>query len=173
MAASATPSIQFHSGNFTPIYLDEDDREDEDEDEDEDERHEKIPPVFVVPGAGHGKHKEHKREHPVFSNIGPEPLIGTQAIITEFGSSSEYVMVASNDPAAIAAIGQANPHQSSPIKMDLVKTSRQTPADKFMESAYLGMGILAAAAAALGLSAAIRGVRNRHNGKSDYYYTGE
>jgi hypothetical protein len=42
-----------------------------------------------------------------------------------------------------------------------------------MESAYLGMGVLAAAAAALGLTAAIRAVRIRRSGKSDYFYNGE
>jgi hypothetical protein len=178
MAASAAPSIQFQSGSFTPIYLEEDDDdddkdEDDEDDDDDDDRHEKIPPVFVVPGAGHQKHKDHKKEHPAFSNIVPEPLIGTQALITELGANSEYVMVASNDPAAVTAIGQANPHQANPINMELVKTTRQTPADKFMESAYLGMGILAATAAALGLSAAVRAVRIRRSGKSDYYYNGE
>jgi hypothetical protein len=178
IAANAAPSVFNQSGSFTPIYLDGDD-EDEDEDEEdedeenEDDRHEKIPPVFVVPGAGHGKHKEPKKEHPTFTNIVPESLVGTQAIITEVGSDSEFVMVASNDPGAASALGQANPHQSNPIQIGMVKTSRQTPADRFMESAYLGMGVLAAAAAALGLTAAIRAVRIRRSGKSDYFYNGE
>ena len=179
IAASATPSSQ--SGSFTPIYLDGDNDEDDDDDEDEDEddeeddddRHEKIPPVFVVPGAGHGKHKEHRKEHPVFTNIVPESLVGTQAIITESGGESQFVMVASNDPDAAAALGQVNPHQSNPIQIDLVKTSRQTPADRFMETAYIGMGILAAAAGVLGLTAATRAVRIRRSGKSDYYYNGD
>ena len=181
IAANAAPSVLKQSGSFTPIYLDgdeddEDEDEDDDEDEDEDDdddRHEKIPPVFVVPGAGHGKHKEPKKEHATFTNIVPESLVGTQAIITEVGSDSEFVMVASNDPGAASALGQANPHQSNPIQIELVKTSRQTPADRFMESAYLGMGVLAAAAAALGLTAAIRAVRIRRSGKSDYFYNGE
>ena len=174
IAANAAPSVLNQSGSFTPIYLDGDDEEDEDEDEEnEDDRHEKIPPVFVVPGAGHGKHKEPKKEHPTFTNIVPESLVGTQAIITEVGSDSEFVMVASNDPGAASALGQANPHQSNPIQVEKIKTSRQTPADRFMESAYLGMGVLAAAAAALGLTAAIRALRIRRSGKSDYFYNGE
>ena len=177
IAANAAPSVLNQSGSFTPIYLDGDDEdendEDEDEDEDEDDRHEKIPPVFVVPGSGHGKHREPKKEHPIFTNIVPELLVGTQAIITEVGSDIEFVMVASNDPGAASALGQANPHQSNPIQIELVKATRQTPADRFMESAYLGMGVLAAAAAALGLTAAIRAVRIRRSGKSDYFYNGE
>lgn len=183
IAASATPSVQ--SGSFTPIYLDGDDGEDDDEDDedddddedededDDDDRHEKIPPVFLVPGAGHGKQKEHRKEHPVFTNFLPDTLVGTQAIITESGAVGEFVMVASNDPGSAAALGQVNPHQSNPIQIDLVKTSRQTPADRFMESAYIGMGILAAAAGILGLTAATRAVRIRRSGKSDYYYNGD
>ncbi len=174
IAAHAAPSVLNQSGSFTPIYLDGDDEdEDEDEDDDEDDRHEKIPPVFVVPGSGHGKHREPKKEHPTFTNIVPESLVGTQAIITEVGSDSEFVMVASNDPGAASALGQANPHQSNPIQVEMIKTSRQTPADRFMESAYLGMGVLAAVAAALGLTAAIRALRMRRSGKSDYFYNGE
>ena len=178
LAATATPQSQ--SGSLTPIYLDgedEENEEDEDEDDededDDDDRHEKIPPVFVVPGAGHGKHKGHIKDHPKFSNIVPDTLVGTQAIITESGAESEFVMVASNDPGAASAIGQANPHQSNPIQIDLVKATRQTPADRFMESAYLGMGLLAAAAGVLGLTAATRAVRIRRSGKSDYYYNGD
>ena len=171
IAASATPSAQ--SGSFTPIYLDGDDDDDDDDDDDEDDRHDKIPPVFVVPGAGHGKHKGHKKEHPAFTNIVPESLVGTQAIITEVGSDSEFVMVASNDPGAASAIGLANPHQSTPIQIQEIRVSRQTPADRFMESAYIGMGVLAAAAAGLGLTAAVRALRIRRTGKSDYFYNGE
>ena len=80
------------------------------------------------------------------------------------------MVVATNDPEGEIPLEVANPNESEPIDVKLISTSAKSPADRFLESAYLGMGALGAAAVGLGSAAAVRAVRIRRSGKSDYFY---
>ncbi|CAB4549233.1 MAG: hypothetical protein F2529_05480 [Actinobacteria bacterium] len=174
-ANAATPQVAI-SGFPTPVFSeDEDEYEDEDEDGDDDqgvheEQHEVIPPVITVPGQG----KEHHRKPPKNGTpIVPEvldPNTSAQSLSGIDLAEADYVVVASDDPESTIPLEAANPNESKPIDVKLIRASIKTPADRFMDSAYLGIGILGAAALGLGAVAGVRSIRMRRNDKSDYFY---
>jgi hypothetical protein len=171
--SAATPQVAI-SGFPTPIFSeDEDEYEDEDGDDDRgdhDEHHEVIPPVITVPGQG----KEHHRKPPKNGTpIVPEvldPNTSAQSLSGIDLAEAEYVVVASDDPESTIPLEAANPNESQPIDVKLIRASIKTPADRFMDSAYLGIGILGAAALGLGAVAGVRSIRMRRNDKNDYFY---
>lgn len=172
-ASAATPH---HASQPLPIYLeDHDDDEDEDEDGDDDsdphhdELHEDIPPVFVVPGDPTSSHPVLTRE-PITTQT--KPLNPSQIGSPSSGArvNKEFLVVSSQDPASKSALERVNPHHANPIDISLVRTSLKTPADKFMESAYIAMAGLGVTAVGLGAVAAVRSIRLRRSGKSDYFY---
>lgn len=185
LAASAATPQTSHAGIPKPIFQDDDRDEDEDdEDDDEDEAHENIPPVFVVPGSKKPHHKRHPKPHERFlnvlptipeivapgattANVNPQALAGTEL------PEPEYLVVASNDPAAEKALGTSNPNESQPIDVTLIRADIKNPSDQFLDSAYLGLAVLGAAALGLGTVAGARALRARRSGKSDYFYDGE
>jgi hypothetical protein len=172
-ASAATPQVAI-SGFPTPIFSeDEDEYEDEDSDDDRgnhDEHHEVIPPVITVPGQG----KEHHRKPPKNGTpIVPEVLDPNSSAQSLSGidlAEADYVVVASDDPESTIPLEAANPNESKPIDVKLIRASIKTPADRFMDSAYLGIGILGAAALGLGAVAGVRSIRIRRNDKNDYFY---
>jgi hypothetical protein len=83
------------------------------------------------------------------------------------------MVIASNDPAAEKALAMINPNESKPIDVALIRADIKNPSDKFMDSAYLGLGALGLAAMGLGSVASIRAIRMRRSGKSDYFYDNE
>ena len=172
-ASAATP---------TPIHLDDETEYSDDHDEDgdsdadhHDELHEVIPPVITVPGFGSGHHKRP-----------PRPIAPTDPVVTvpdETGTTTtaqsikgsdianaEYVVIASDDTAGEIPLEVAHPIESKPIDVKLIRAEKFTPADQFMESAYIGMGVLGVAALGLGVTASLRAVRIRRAGKADYFY---
>ena len=174
LAASAvTPQVAI-SGFPTPIFTeDQEESDDEDSDDDRgnhDEQHEVIPPVITVPGQG----KEHHRKPPKNGTpIVPEVLDPNSSAQSLSGidlAEADYVVVASDDPESTIPLEAANPNESKPIDVKLIRASIKTPADRFMDSAYLGIGILGAAALGLGAVAGVRSIRMRRNDKSDYFY---
>ena len=188
VAANAATPHTSHAGIPKPIFQDdeeqEDEQEDEDEDEDEHEAHENIPPVFVVPGSKKGDRKRHPKPHERFLNVLPTipeivvpGVVGSgatvQALPVDDDPVSEYVVIASNDPAAEKALGTSNPNESQPIDVTLIRADIKNPSDQFLDSAYLGLAVLGAAALGLGTAAGVRAVRVRRSGKSDYFYDGE
>ena len=188
VAANAATQHTSHAGIPKPIFQDdeeqEDEQEDEDEDEDEHEAHENIPPVFVVPGSKKGDRKRHPKPHERFLNVLPTipeivvpGVVGSgatvQALPVDDDPVSEYVVIASNDPAAEKALGTSNPNESQPIDVTLIRADIKNPSDQFLDSAYLGLAVLGAAALGLGTAAGVRAVRVRRSGKSDYFYDGE
>ncbi len=184
VAASAATPHTAHAGIPKPIFQDDEEREDEDEDEDEDEAHENIPPVFVVPGSKKDHHKRHPKPHERFVNVLPTipeivvpGVVGSGATVQALPGGdfveSEYVVIASNDPAAEKALGTSNPNESQPIDVSLIRADIKNPSDQFLDSAYLGLAVLGAAALGLGTAAGVRAVRVRRSGKSDYFYDGE
>lgn len=184
VAASASTPHASYAGIPKPIFQDDEEREDEDEDEDEDEAHENIPPVFVVPGSKKDHHKRHPKPHERFVNVLPTipeivvpGVVGSGATVQALPGGdfveSEYVVIASNDPAAEKALGTSNPNESQPIDVSLIRADIKNPSDQFLDSAYLGLAVLGAAALGLGTAAGVRAVRVRRSGKSDYFYDGE
>ena len=177
-ATAATPSV-VSTTSPKPIFQDdENEYEDEDGDDDEkahDERHEIIPSVITVPGFGKGHHRRPpKGEVPIVpGEVTPgvvDPTVTSQSLSGVDITDAEYVVVATNDPEGEIPLEVANPNESEPIDVKLISTSAKSPADRFLESAYLGMGALGAAAVGLGSAAAVRAVRIRRSGKSDYFY---
>ena len=186
VAANAATPHNSHAGIPKPIFQDDGEREDESEEEheNENEAHENIPPVFVVPGSKKDHHKRHPKPHERFVNVLPTiPEIVVPGVVgsgataqalpgTDF-VESEYVVIASNDPAAEKSLGTSNPNESQPIDVTLIRPDIKNPSDQFLDSAYLGLAVLGAAALGLGTAAGVRAVRVRRSGKSDYFYDGE
>lgn len=171
--SAATPQVAI-SGFPTPIFTeDQEESDDEDSDDDRgnhDEQHEVIPPVITVPGQG----KEHHRTPPKNGMpIVPEVLDPNSSAQSLSGidlAEADYVVVASDDPESTIPLEAANPNESQPIDVKLIRASIKNPAERFMDSAYLGIGILGAAALGLGAVAGVRSIRMRRNDKSDYFY---
>jgi hypothetical protein len=63
-----------------------------------------------------------------------------------------------------------DPNANKPIQMQNLHPNKKTPADVFIESAQIGVGAMAAGAAVLGVTAAVRGVRFRRQSKTDFIY---
>lgn len=63
-----------------------------------------------------------------------------------------------------------DPNANRPIEMRNIHPTKKTPADVFIESAQIGVGAMAAGAAVLGVTAAVRGSRLRRQTKTDFLY---
>jgi hypothetical protein len=63
-----------------------------------------------------------------------------------------------------------DPTANKPIEMQNIHPNKKTPADVFIESAQIGVGAMAAGAAVLGITAAVRGSRFRRQAKTDFIY---
>jgi hypothetical protein len=63
-----------------------------------------------------------------------------------------------------------DPTANKPIQMNQVHPGNKTPADVFIQSAQIGVGAMAAGAAVLGITAAVRGQRSRRETKTDFIY---
>ena len=164
------------------IHQDDSDEHEDDGDEDEDdegEHHKKgwIPPVFVVPGKKH----EHHKPKPGSSTVTPAPgetsdddddatagAAGTAGVVGI--DSNDFVVVGVDDTAGAKSLESVDPKQAQPVAIEQVRVTTQTPADRFMDTAYLGIGLMALSALGLGATTAVRSYRLRKSGKSDYFY---
>jgi hypothetical protein len=63
-----------------------------------------------------------------------------------------------------------DPNANKPIQMQNINPNKKTPADVFIESAQIGVGAMAAGAAVLGVTAAVRGARFRRQAQTDFIY---
>ena len=151
--------------------------EDSDDDGDDDGEHHKkgwIPPVFVVPGQKHSHHKP----KPGTATTAPTPgddsfddddaNAGTASV--NGLDTNDFVVVGVDDTAAAKSLESVDPRKSQPIAIEQVRVTNQTPAERFMDTAYLGIGLLAVSAIGLGATTAVRSYRLRKSGKSDYFY---
>jgi len=187
VAANAATPFAPHAGQPKPIFRDDnlgDESEDQDEKSHEDEAHENIPPVFVVPGSKKDHHKNPPKPNERTLNVLPAipdlvipKTTGSNASVNPLPETpvaeSEYLVIASNDPAAEKALGTSNPNESQPIDVSLIRADLKNPSDQFLDSAYLGLAILGVAAIGLGSVAGVRAIRVRRSGKSDYFYDNE
>jgi hypothetical protein len=177
-ATTPITGISIHAEDEDDEFEDEDEDEDHDEDDEaEDEDHKGwIPPVFVVPG-GHAPHKHGNRPKPPVETPTGIPGTGVDENSTSVDGASlngvdedDFVVVDANDPSAASELGNVNPHQDEPVAIERVSATGRTPADEFLDTAYVGMAMLGAAALGLGTTAAVRTIRLRRSGKSDYFY---
>lgn len=180
LAASAAPVQTVKTIGTTFHSEDGDEHDDEDEDEDEDDEDDEhsgyIPPVYVVPG-----HKKHHKEHTETSDApgiddsasaAIDPITGLpfQTSGIDPVTGEEFIVVGAGGDAAFNSLGGVNPEEARAVDIRRVTPGMRTPADQFMDAAYIGMGMLGVAALGLGGTAAVRAVRLRRSGKSDYFY---
>lgn len=175
LAATAAPVTSPKSISGISIHT-EDEEEDEDEDEDEDDDHHgSIPPVFVVPGH---KKPHHDRKHQLVTPPSStttakiDPVTGLPITTSSIDpvTGDEFVVVGAGQGAEANSLGGVNPKQARAIDISQVKAGMRSPADQFMDGAYIGMGMLGLAALGLGVTAGVRSIRLRRAGKSDYFY---
>ena len=183
VAAMADDETQppVHPSNVQIHQEDSDDHEDDGDDDGDDEgdHHKKgwIPPVFVVPGQKHDHHKPKPGSTEVTptpsedSNDDDDATAGTAGTSSVNGlDTNDFVVVGVDDTAAAKSLESVDPKQAQPVAIEQVKVTTQTPADRFMDTAYLGIGLLALSALGLGATTAVRSYRLRKSGKSDYFY---
>ena len=177
LAASATPISNVKTIGVISFHTEDEEDHDDDEDEDEDDDHHgSIPPVFVVPGA---KKPHHDHPRPPASNANDtsvtsiNPLTGTTAGTTAIDplTGEEFVVVGAGEVPSANSLGGVNPEELRAIDIKLVSTKLRSPADQFLDTAYIGMGMLGVAALGLGVTAGVRAIRLRRSGKSDYFYS--
>ena len=180
IAASAQP----HTPVLPAVSFHTEDGEDDgfdDGDDDQDDNHKSIPPVFVIPGE---KHRHHDRG-PKTGTATPTPTPSTDG--TDDGSNPDDSVTANGagiDPAATSdfevvgpgetpvtdKLGGVNPVEARAIDIKRVVVGHRSPADEFVDAAYVGLGLLGVAAVGLGVTAGARAIRLRRSGKSDYLY---
>lgn len=189
LVASAAPVGSVMASGIISIHTEDEDDEDEDEDdededEDEDEdddHHGSIPPVFVVPGA---KKPHHDRPRKPFrstsgsttattKSLSPIELSSTGAIGTaaiDPATGEEFIVVGAGEDPSTSSLGGVNPKEAHAVDIKRVPVGIRNPAEQFMDTAYIGMGMLGVAALGLGVTAGVRAIRLRRSGKADYFY---
>ena len=177
LAASAAPATSPKSISGISIHTeDEEEREGDGDEDEDDDHHGSIPPVFVVPGH---KKPHHDRKHQlvtppqVNSNSATlDPVTGLPITTSSIDpvTGDEFVLVGAGQGAEANSLGGVNPKQARAVDISKVKAGMRSPADQFMDGAYIGMGMLGLAALGLGVTAGVRSIRLRRAGKSDYFY---
>jgi hypothetical protein len=120
-----------------------------------------VPPMVITPNDGDGDEDDEANPTTAFK-VSP-PQGGSNAIESVPNVSGGEQVVEPNSAAF-------DPNANQPIDMRNVNPSKKTPADVFIESAQIGVGAMAAGAAVLGVTAAVRGSRFRRQAKSDFIY---
>lgn len=156
-------------------------RHSNDGDKDNDDRHGYIPPIFVAPGTDDSAQddaaqKPTQTEAPTpgssnQSDIGQPTTTDTVTATSVHplgGKAVVSVGVDNNTP--VNTFGNVNPKEERAVDIERVHVAMQSPAEEFLDAAYLGMGLLAASALGLGVTAGVRAIRLRRSGKSDYLY---
>jgi hypothetical protein len=167
-------NVQIHQDD-SDEHEDADDGDDDGDDQGEHHKKGWIPPVFVVPGQKHDNHKPKPGSTTApttpgddANNDGDDTTAGNASV----GGldTNDFVVVGVDDTAAAESLESVDPKQSHPVAIEKVNVTSQTPADRFMDAAYLGIGLLAISAVGLGATTAVRSYRLRKSGKSDYFY---
>ena len=179
MAASAAPvhtdfpNVSFH----TEDGEDGSDDSFDDGDSDKDDHHKSIPPVFVVPGEKH--HRDHKAGTTPSttpddgSDDGSTTLDDSNTVdgaTVDPAAASDFVVMGPGDAPVTDQLGGVNPEEARAIDIKKVMVTHKSPADEFVDAAYIGLGLLGASAVGLGATAGIRAIRLRRSGKTDYLY---
>ena len=123
-----------------------------------------VPPMVITPNY------EEEGEYEDEGSAGPKsafkvsPPQGGQDVTTTVPDADGNQQVIEPNSAAF------DPNANEPIKVENINPTKKTPADVFIESAQVGVGAMAAGAAILGVTAAVRGSRFRRQAKTDFIY---
>lgn len=171
LAASAAPSNLINASGGINIHTDDHEDDGDDDEDDHDEHHGSIPPVFVGPGQKrhHDQHKPNAGTNSpdagaTTGSAGIDPLTGEP--VSEVGPDGQPITTGPGSD----NLGGVQPEDARAVDITRVPKHMKTPADEFMDAAYVGLGLLGASAVGLGVTAGVRAVRVRRSGKSDYIY---
>lgn len=123
-----------------------------------------VPPMVITPNyEEEGEGEDEGSEGPK-SAFKVSPPQGGQDVTTTVPDADGNQQVIEPNSAAF------DPNANEPIKVENINPTNKTPADVFIESAQVGVGAMAAGAAILGVTAAVRGSRFRRQAKTDFIY---
>jgi hypothetical protein len=121
-----------------------------------------VPPMVIVPNPEVEElDDDPARPGAAFMVSPPQGGVGVNAAVPDTAGNEQVI-----EPNSAAF----DPNANQPIEMQNIHPSNKTPADVFIESAQIGVGAMAAGAAVLGVTAAVRGSRFRREAKTDFIY---
>jgi hypothetical protein len=123
-----------------------------------------VPPMVITPNFGDDDEDEDEESEGPKSAFKVSPPQGGQDVTTTVPDADGNQQVIEPNSAAF------NPNANEPINVQNINPTKKTPADVFIESAQVGVGAMAAGAAILGVTAAVRGSRFRRQAKTDFIY---
>lgn len=123
-----------------------------------------VPPMVITPNhEDEGEDEDEVSERPK-SAFKVSPPQGGQDVTATVPDADGNQQVIEPNSAAF------DPNANEPINVQNINPTKKTPADVFIESAQVGVGAMAAGAAILGVTAAVRGSRFRRQAKTDFIY---
>ena len=122
-----------------------------------------VPPMVITPNKDESESEEEGSEAPK-SAFKVSPPQGGQDVSASVPDADGNQQVIEPNSAAF------DPNANEPINVQTINPTKKTPADVFIESAQVGVGAMAAGAAILGVTAAVRGSRFRRQSKTDFIY---
>ena len=122
-----------------------------------------VPPMVITPYEEEVEDDNEKAETSK-STFKVAPPQGGQDVTTSVPDADGNQQVIEPNSAAF------DPNANEPINVQNINPTKKTPADVFIESAQVGVGAMAAGAAILGVTAAVRGSRFRRQAKTDFIY---
>jgi hypothetical protein len=169
------------SGDSEGTHTNTSSKHSNDGDKDQDDRHGYIPPIFVAPGTDDSvQDKVTQKPTPTptptpgssnQSDIGAPTTTDTVSATSVHPIGGKAVVsVGVDNSTPVNSFGNVNPKEERAVDIERVHVAMQSPAEEFLDAAYLGMGLLAASALGLAVTAGVRAIRLRRSGKSDYLY---
>lgn len=122
-----------------------------------------VPPMVITPNKDESESEQEGSEAPK-SAFKVSPPQGGQDVSASVPDADGNQQVIEPNSAAF------DPNANEPINVQTINPTKKTPADVFIESAQVGVGAMAAGAAILGVTAAVRGSRFRRQSKTDFIY---
>ena len=122
-----------------------------------------VPPMVITPNKDEPEDEQEGSEAPK-SAFKVAPPQGGQDVSASVPDADGNQQVIEPNSAAF------DPNANEPINVQTINPTKKTPADVFIESAQVGVGAMAAGAAILGVTAAVRGSRFRRQAKTDFIY---
>lgn len=124
-----------------------------------------VPPMVITPHEEQGEDEdEDEGSQGPRQSFKVSPPQGGQDVSTTVPDAEGNQQVIEPNSAAF------DPNANEPINVQNINPTKKTPADVFIESAQVGVGAMAAGAAILGVTAAVRGSRFRRQAKTDFIY---
>ena len=122
-----------------------------------------VPPMVITPNKDEQELEQEGSESTKSAFKVAPPQGGQDAIASVPDADGKQQVIEPNTAAF-------DPNANAPINVQTINPTKKTPADVFIESAQVGVGAMAAGAAILGVTAAVRGSRFRRQAKTDFIY---